>query len=52
MVHGHSRDEVQQQADQIAQLLGPALRQRDILYSSQILKKTGLRLQTHRSPKE
>ena len=52
MVHGHHRDEVQQQADQIAQLLGPALRQRDILYSSQILKKTGLRLQTHRSPKE
>lgn len=52
MVHGHSRDEVQQQADQIAQLLGPALRQRDILYSSQILKKTGLRLQTQRSTQE
>ena len=52
MVHGHTRDEVQQQADQIAQLLGPALRQRDILYSSQILKKTGLRLQTQRSTQE
>ncbi len=52
MVHGHNRDEVQQQADQIAQLLGPALRQRDILYSSQILKKTGLRLQTQRSTQE
>lgn len=52
MVHGHSRDEVQQQADQIAQLLGPALRQRDILYSSQILKKTGLRLQPQRSSQE
>lgn len=52
MVHGHSRDEVQHQADQIAQLLGPALRQRDILYSSQILKKTGLRLQTQRSTQE
>ncbi len=52
MVHGHTRDEVEQQAQQIAQLLGPALRQRDILYSSQILKKTGLRLQTHRSPQE
>ncbi|MDE2402538.1 MAG: AsnC family transcriptional regulator [Burkholderiales bacterium] len=44
MVHGHSRDEVQAKAQEIAAVLGPALRQQDILYSSQILKKTGLRL--------
>ncbi|KAF0103821.1 MAG: AsnC family transcriptional regulator [bacterium] len=44
MVHGHSREEVETQAEHIAALLGPALRARDILYSSHILKKTGLRL--------
>jgi DNA-binding Lrp family transcriptional regulator len=44
MVHGHSREEVEAQATRIAELLGPALRARDILYSSRILKKTGLRL--------
>jgi len=52
MVHGHSRDEVVQQTRQIAEVLGAALRQHDILYSSQILKKTGLRLQAQRSPQE
>ncbi len=44
MVHGHSREEVETQAARIAALLGAALRARDILYSSRILKKTGLRL--------
>ena len=38
-----TREEVEQQAQQIAAVLGGALRQRDILYSTQILKKTGLR---------
>ena len=52
MVHGHSRDEVVQQTRQIAEVLGAALRQHDILYSSQILKKTGLRLQAQRSSQE
>jgi DNA-binding Lrp family transcriptional regulator len=44
MLHGRSRDEVQQQADRIEALLGNACRGHDILYSTAILKKTGLRL--------
>ena len=44
MLHGRSRDEVQRQADVVAALLGPACRAHDILYSTAILKKTGLRL--------
>ena len=44
MLHGRSRDEVQQQADRIEALLGNACRSHDILYSTAILKKTGLRL--------
>ena len=44
MVHGRSRDEVEAQAEVIRQLLGSACTASDILYSSAILKKTGLRL--------
>ena len=44
MLHGTSRESVQQQADEIAALLGDACRGHDILYSTAILKKTGLRL--------
>lgn len=44
MVHGHARDEVEAQADAIRNLLGTSLRASEILYSSAILKKTGLRL--------
>jgi len=44
MLHGRSRTEVQQQADRIEALLGNACRAHDILYSTAILKKTGLRL--------
>lgn len=44
MLHSHSRDEVLEQAKQLAKLLGPACRAHDVLFSSQILKKTGLRL--------
>ncbi len=44
MVHGRSRAEVERQARAIAQLLGAACRRSDILYSTAILKKTGLRL--------
>lgn len=44
MVHGRSREEVESQAEVIRQLLGPACAASDILYSSAILKKTGLRL--------
>lgn len=44
MVHGRSREEVAQQAARIQALLGDACRGHDILYSSAILKKTGLRI--------
>jgi len=44
MVHGKSRDDVEQAAQVIRTLLGHACRASDILYSSAILKKTGLRL--------
>jgi|APTNR8051073442_1049403.scaffolds.fasta_scaffold35504_2 DNA-binding Lrp family transcriptional regulator len=45
MVHGSSRDEVRDQAARIAALLGDASRGGDILFSTRILKKTGLRIQ-------
>ena len=44
MLHGHTREEVLAQAEQVAALLGPARRTHDVLFSSAILKKTGLRL--------
>ena len=44
MVHGKSRDEVEQQVAQIADFLGEQARSHTILYSTRILKKTGLRL--------
>ncbi len=46
MLHGRSRAEVEQQAEKIAAVLGEACGARDILYSTAILKKTGLRLTT------
>jgi siroheme decarboxylase len=48
MVHGRSREAVRQQIDDIAALLAShfpgACQQRDVLFSSAILKKTGLRI--------
>ena len=44
MLHGRSREEVEAQRVQIAALLGDACRGHDILYSTAILKKTGLRI--------
>lgn len=44
MVHGRSRAETEQHVAEIRQLLGPACRGSDVLYSVRILKKTGLRL--------
>nr|WP_298413702.1 AsnC family transcriptional regulator [uncultured Halomonas sp.] len=44
MLHGRSREEVERQAEELAALLGHASRDHLILYSSRILKKTGLRL--------
>jgi DNA-binding Lrp family transcriptional regulator len=44
MVHGHSQAEVRDKVNQIAQLLGDRVRQYDVLFSTRILKKTGLRI--------
>ena len=44
MVHGRSREEVQEKVDQIAATLVPYDRGHTVLYSTAILKKTGLRL--------
>jgi DNA-binding Lrp family transcriptional regulator len=44
MVHGASRPECAEKAGEIARLLSTACRANDILYSTKILKKTGLRL--------
>jgi len=44
MVHGSSRQECAEKVIQIHELLGDACRGSDILYSTRILKKTGLRI--------
>lgn len=44
MLHGATQDEVRAQAAAIAALLGERCRRHDILFSSRMLKKTGLRL--------
>lgn len=44
MLHGSGRSEVEAQRIQVAAILGDACRGHDILYSTRILKKTGLRL--------
>lgn len=44
MVHAKTRDQAQAYADQVGDLLGGACRQAGILYSSRVLKKTGLRI--------
>lgn len=44
MVHGRTREEVEGKARAIAKVLGDACRAHDILYSTRILKKTGLRI--------
>ena len=46
MVHGHDRAEVLMQVARIAGLLGAAVRDHDVLFSTRILKKTGMRLLT------
>jgi DNA-binding Lrp family transcriptional regulator len=43
MVHGRDRAEVERKTAEIARVLGDAARAHDILYSTRILKKTGLR---------
>ncbi len=44
MAHGRTRAEVLEKRAQIADLLGPACRASDVLFSTEILKKTGMRL--------
>jgi DNA-binding Lrp family transcriptional regulator len=44
MVHAETRLEVVERAEEIANLLGDAARARDILFSTKILKKSGMRL--------
>jgi DNA-binding Lrp family transcriptional regulator len=44
MVHGRDRAEVEAKVAEIARLLGPADRGHAVLYSTRILKKTGLRI--------
>lgn len=44
MVHGSSREEVEEKRARIRDILGDALRGCDVLVSTRILKKTGLRL--------
>jgi len=44
MVHGKSRDEVTDKVRQIAALLGETCRAHDVLFSTCILKKSGLRI--------
>ncbi|WP_445156541.1 siroheme decarboxylase subunit beta [Halomonas sp. E14] len=50
MLHGRSHDEVERQAEALRALLGDACRDHRILYSSRILKKTGLRLARRPGP--
>ena len=44
MIHGRDRDEVLDKQEQVRSLLGAGCRQYDLLFSTRILKKTGLRL--------
>lgn len=48
MVHGRDREEVSAKVEKIAKLLGKNDRGHEILYSSRILKKTGLRISQRR----
>ncbi len=44
MVHGRSRQDVEEKINRIATLLGGHCRGNEVLYSKRILKKTGLRI--------
>jgi DNA-binding Lrp family transcriptional regulator len=44
MVHGRTREEMERKVEEIAQLLGPDDRGHEVLCSTRILKKTGLRI--------
>ncbi|HKJ51968.1 MAG TPA: Lrp/AsnC family transcriptional regulator [Gammaproteobacteria bacterium] len=44
MIHGHDRDEVNAKVEQVAEMLGDDSRRHEVLFSTRILKKSGLRL--------
>jgi len=44
MAHGRTRAEVEEKVGRIAALIGDAARAHEVLYSTRILKKTGLRI--------
>ena len=44
MVHGHTRDEVDAKAEKIAAMLGNNCEAHETLFSTEVLKKTGMRL--------
>jgi siroheme decarboxylase len=44
MVHGRTREEVRGKVAEIVELIGAAARAHDVLFSTRILKKTGLRI--------
>jgi len=44
MVHGRAREEVFDKVETVRALIGSALRRHDVLFSTRILKKTGLRI--------
>lgn len=44
MVHGRSRDEVTAKVEQVTRLIGSAARAHEVLFSTRILKKSGLRI--------
>jgi len=44
MVHGRDPDEVSEKVDELARTLGDGFRAHEVLFSTRILKKTGLRL--------
>lgn len=46
MLHGHDRDEVLVKRERVAQLLAGHCRASDVLFSTAVLKKTGLRMPT------
>ncbi|MCE8021822.1 Lrp/AsnC family transcriptional regulator [Halomonas sp. MCCC 1A11036] len=50
MLHGKNQAEVERQAEALRERLGEACRDHRILYSSRILKKTGLRLARRPGP--
>lgn len=43
MVHGRDRDAVHEQVEAIAEMLGGRVRSHDVLFSTEVLKKTGFR---------